>query len=60
MTSSGQSSKHHLTGHFLSTHQNAVVILEEVARATHQELLASGITEPLDKVMIESLILAKS
>ena len=39
MPSSGQPSKYHPMGHFLSTHQNKAFILEDVAPDTNQELL---------------------
>lgn len=39
MPSSGQFSKYCPMGHFLSTHQNTLIILEEVAQATNQGLL---------------------
>lgn len=50
MTSSGQSSKYHSIGHFLSTHQNADIILEKVARATNQELLVSLNAQSHDRI----------
>lgn len=59
MPSSGQFSKYCPMGHFLSTHQNTVIILEKVARATNQGLL-DNITEFSDKAMRAFLILGKS
>lgn len=50
MPSSGQPSKYHPTGHFLSTYQNRDFILEEVAGTTNQEFLVS-IPEPSNKAM---------
>lgn len=59
MPSSGQRAKYHPTGHFLSTHQNTVFILEEVAPATNQELLV-GIPGPSYKAMTAFLTLMQS
>lgn len=57
MPSSGQSSKYCPMGHFLSTHQNTVIL--EVAWTTNQESLVN-ITEFSDKAMGAFLILEKS
>lgn len=54
MPSSGQPSKYHPRGHFLSTHQNEAFILEELAPDTKQELLV-GIPALSDKAMMAFL-----
>ena len=54
MPSSGQPSKCHPMGHFLSTHQNKAFILEEVATDTNQELLV-GIPGLSDKAVMAFL-----